>query len=172
MSDKVNMRNKARSFAIQAHGDQRYGSFPYSVHLDEVAKIASEYGEEAEVVAYLHDVIEDTDVTAKEIEDIFGELVSRCVCILSDEPGETRKIRKSATYQKMAKVSGSEELALLVKAADRLANMRACLRSGDKAFLNMYRGEYEVFRRSAYRPNLCDKIWSEIEEIQNLYHSK
>ncbi|AWF79477.1 hypothetical protein BTJ40_00770 [Microbulbifer sp. A4B17] len=161
------MRDKARSFAIQAHGDQRYGSFPYSVHLDEVAKIASEYGEEAEVIAYLHDVIEDTDVRAEEIEASFGEFVSRCVSILSDEPGETRKIRKSATYQKMSRVSGSEELALLVKAADRLANMRACLRSGDEEFLNMYRAEHEVFRKSAYRPNLCESIWSEIEAIQN-----
>ncbi|BBM01145.1 HD domain-containing protein [Microbulbifer sp. GL-2] len=86
------MRNKARSFSIQAHGDQKYGSFPYSVHLNEVSKIASGYSVEAEVIAFLHGVIEDIDVTAEVIEAFFGEFVSRYVCILSDKPGETRKI--------------------------------------------------------------------------------
>ena len=160
-------KDKARNFAIKAHGGQKYGEFPYSVHLDDVAKIASEYGETAQVVAYLHDVVEDTEVTPKEIEHAFGGLVSRCVCILSDEPGESRKIRKAATYQKMARISGPEEIALLVKAADRLANMRACVRSENEGFLDMYRAEHKVFRDSAYRPNLCEDIWIEIEKIQN-----
>ncbi|BBM01146.1 hypothetical protein GL2_12200 [Microbulbifer sp. GL-2] len=62
----------------------------------------------------------------------------------------------------------SEEIASLVKAADRLANMRACLRSGDEEFLNMYRAEHELFRKSASRPNLCESNWPEIEVIQNL----
>lgn len=128
------MKTKARDFAVKAHGDQKYGEFPYSVHLDEVASIAKQYGETAEIVAYLHDVVEDTDVTAQEIEAIFGGLVARCVQILSDEPGETRKIRKAATYLKMSAVDGEECLALLVKSADRLANMRACIRSEDEGF--------------------------------------
>jgi (p)ppGpp synthase/HD superfamily hydrolase len=60
------VNSKAREFAIKAHGEQKYGEFPYSVHLDEVATIAKPYGESAEIVAYLHDVIEDTSVTKKE----------------------------------------------------------------------------------------------------------
>ncbi len=161
------MTKRAREFAIEAHRDQRYGEYPYSVHLDEVASIARPYGENAEIIAYLHDVIEDTDVTAKEIEVMFGGLVSRCVQILSDEPGETRKIRKAATYKKMAAISGDENLALLVKAADRLANMRACIRIKDQDFLNLYISEHEVFKKSAYRLNLCEGLWSELEKIVN-----
>lgn len=161
------MRSKARNFALDAHGDQKYGDLPYSVHLDEVANIVKPYGETAEMVAYLHDVVEDTNVTVKEIGAIFGDLISECVQILSDEPGETRKIRKSATYKKMAKVEGDQCLALLVKAADRLANMRACIRIEDERLLNLYKSEYEVFRNSVYRPNLCDEIWVELEAIQN-----
>ena len=161
------MNKDARRYAIEAHGDQKYGEHPYSVHLDEVAKIASKYGEQAKVVAYLHDVVEDTDKTEKDIEKLFGSLVARCVSILSDEPGETRKIRKAATYKKMALVNGEETLALLVKAADRLANMRACIRVQDNDFLTMYKSEHRVFREAAYRPNLCEGIWQEIENIQN-----
>jgi (p)ppGpp synthase/HD superfamily hydrolase len=160
------VKNEARDFAIIAHGDQKYGEHPYSVHLDEVAHIASEYGELAEVVAFLHDVVEDTETTEEEIKDTFGPLVASCVSILSDEPGETRKIRKTATYKKMALVKGKEELALLVKAADRLANMRACIRIKDQGFLDMYKSENTVFRASAYRPNLCENIWIEIDKIQ------
>lgn len=165
---ETKLTQEAREFAIRAHGGQKYGDFPYFVHLDEVAKIASDYGDLAQIVAYLHDVVEDTDITALEIEKHFGDLVSRCVFILSDEPGETRKIRKTATYKKMAKVKGDEELALLVKAADRLANMRACVRIKDEGFLNMYKSEHETFRKAVYRPNLCENIWTEIEKIQNM----
>lgn len=165
------MKNNAREFALKAHGDQKYGEFPYYVHLDEVAKIASQHsgdlGEKAEIVAYLHDVVEDTDVTPEQVENSFGSLVARCVSILSDEPGETRKIRKAATYKKMASVQGDEELALLVKAADRLANMRACVRSKNKDFLKMYIEENKVFKEAAYRPDLCDEIWEEINKIES-----
>jgi len=162
------MRNEARAFAIKAHGDQMYGEFPYHVHLDEVAKIASNFGEKAEVVAFLHDVIEDTPVTEDEIDANFGSLVARCVSILSDEPGDTRKIRKAATYKKMAMVKGDEELALLVKAADRLANMRSCVRSKKTDFLSMYITENKVFKEAAYRAGLCDELWKEINEIERL----
>lgn len=157
--------SKAREFAKSAHGEQKYGEFPYSVHLDEVASIAKPYGTNAEIVAYLHDVVEDTNITTQEVEDVFGSLVARCVLILSDEPGDTRKIRKAATYKKMASVSGDENLALLVKAADRLANMRACVRANDEDFLNMYKSENVVFKKAAYREKLCDGIWAEIDAI-------
>ncbi|BCE00088.1 HD domain-containing protein [Marinicellulosiphila megalodicopiae] len=161
------MGNKAREFALKAHGDQKYGTFPYSVHLDEVASIAKSYGKTAEAVAFLHDVIEDTDITAKEIEQEFGCFISRCVQILSDEPGDTRTIRKAATYKKMGNVKGDESLALLVKAADRLANMRACIREGNEKYLTIYKSEYDVFRKSAYRFDLCEEIWAELESIQH-----
>lgn len=160
------MINIARSFALAAHGDQKYGNLPYSFHLDEVASIARKYGETAEILAYLHDVIEDTDVTAVEIKDTFGSFTAKCVHVLSDEPGDTRKIRKSATYHKMAKIEGELVLALLVKAADRLANMRHATKTQDKNFINLYRAEYKVFKKSVYRQNLCDDIWSELDTLQ------
>ena len=54
----------------------------------------------------------------------FGDLVARCVAILSDPPGADRATRKAESHAKLAKVEGEERIALVVKAADRLANLR------------------------------------------------
>ena len=161
------MKEQAREFAIERHGDQKYGENPYSLHLDEVANIASKYGDQAVVVAYLHDVVEDTDTIVEEIELIFDSLTSQCVAILTDESGSNRKERKAKTYKKMAKVSGELELALIVKTADRLANFRACVSQINNDLLNMYKNEHAVLRQSVYRPNLCEPLWLEIEGIVN-----
>ncbi len=157
------MRKQAREFAIDAHGDQKYGVHPYSSHLDAVAKLAGPYGEQAEVIAYLHDVVEDTDVGLKEIEDHFGKLVADAVSILTDEPGSNRKERKSKTYAKMSRVSGEAEIALVVKAADRLANISACVADKNQELLDMYKSEHKVFRDSVYRPGICDELWRELD---------
>lgn len=159
---------KARKFAIDAHGDQKYGELPYHVHLDAVAEIASEYGETAQIIAYLHDVAEDTPVQLNDIESEFGKFVAECVAILSDEPGANRKDRKRKTYSKMANVSGELETALIVKAADRLANMRACVSDNNHKLLKMYKEEHEVFEKSVRRESLCENIWYEINKMVRL----
>ncbi len=39
---------RARAFALEAHGEQKYGDHPYAYHLDAVAAIAAPYGEEGQ----------------------------------------------------------------------------------------------------------------------------
>jgi len=163
---------KARDFAIKAHKNQKYGALPYSVHLDAVASIVKPFGERAQIIALLHDVVEDTATSFAEIEGLFGPFIAQCVQILTDEPGESREIRKSATYQKMAKVEGELTLALVVKAADRLANMRASFKGADQRRLSMYHSEYAVFRSSVYRENLCEDIWVQLDKLTGLPHNK
>lgn len=161
------MREKARQFAIKAHGEQKYGDFPYSVHLDAVAKIASKYGETAEAVAFLHDVVEDTDVTVDDIVREFGESVAEYVDILTDEPGKNRKERKRKTFQKMSQVSGDAEIALLVKASDRLANIKASITgsTGSKSLLRMYKKEHATFKEAVYRNGFGEDLWLEMEDL-------
>jgi (p)ppGpp synthase/HD superfamily hydrolase len=159
------MQQQARSFAIKAHAEQKYGDHPYSVHLDAVAALAAPYGEEAVVVAYLHDTAEDTDTTIAEIESSFGPKIAACVSLLTDEPGANRKERKAKTYAKLAGVRGPNELALVVKAADRLANVRACLADRKQSLWQLYRSEHAVFKASAYRPGLCEPLWVELDSL-------
>jgi len=157
--------DQARSFAIAAHGEQKYGDHPYSYHLDAVAAIAGLYGDEAGVVAYLHDTVEDTNATLAEIENQFGTKVAACVALLTDEPGANRKERKAKTYAKLAKVSGPTELALLVKVADRLANVRACVQDRKASLWEIYRSEQTAFKQAAYRPGLCEPQWAELDQL-------
>ena len=158
-------RQLAREFAIQAHGSQRYGDRPYAFHLDAVASILEPHGLTAQVIGYLHDTIEDTAATPEQIEAQFGPFVAGCVSILTDEPGPDRKARKVLTYAKMAASAPEYALALTVKAADRLANIRACVADSNAAKLEKYRGEHAALRSAAYRPGDCDGLWREMDAL-------
>lgn len=157
------MLEEARAFAIKHHGDQKYGDKPYSYHLDSVVSLLEPYGEKAQVIGYLHDVVEDTDVSLAEIEELFGTEISQAVGMLTDQPGKNRKERKQKTYDLMATVQGDLEIALLVKTADRLANITACLEHGRTDKLKMYQDEHSHFKRAVYRPGLCDELWVRID---------
>jgi (p)ppGpp synthase/HD superfamily hydrolase len=157
------MLDAARAFAVNAHGDQKYGDRPYAYHLDAVVALLEPYGEEAQVVGYLHDVVEDTATSAAELQARFGDHVAACVALLTDQPGANRKERKAKTYAKLAEVRGPTELALVVKAADRLANVRACIADRKRGLWEVYRDEHAAFRGAAHRAGLCDPLWSELD---------
>lgn len=159
------MINQARNFAQQAHGKQAYGAHPYVYHLDMVAGYLSAYGELAQVIAYLHDVVEDTEVSLQSIEATFGCFVAECVNLLSDEPAPTRQERKAKSYQKLATVTGDAELALIVKVADRIANVKTCILEQEDELFAIYVSEQAVFKASAYRPGLCDELWQQLEAL-------
>ena len=154
------MPSTARTFALAAHGDQQYGDHPYAVHLAAVAELLVPFGEDAVRIGYLHDVVEDTAITLDELRTKFGDVVACCVALLTDEPGESRKERKAKTYAKLAQVGPELELALTVKAADRLANVRACIADGKAELLSVYRREHP-----AYRPGRCDWLWQELDTL-------
>ena len=142
-----------------------YGDRPYSFHLDAVAALVAPYGEEAVAIAYLHDTAEDTSATIEEIENKFGPKIAACVASLTDESGANRKERKAKTYVKLARVSGPNELALLVKAADRLANVRASVQDQKVGLWQVYRNEQAAFKSSAYRLGLCEPLWAELDVL-------
>ncbi|MBK8209172.1 MAG: bifunctional (p)ppGpp synthetase/guanosine-3',5'-bis(diphosphate) 3'-pyrophosphohydrolase [Rhodospirillales bacterium] len=160
------MLTLARAFAVEAHGAQRYGTRPYADHLDEVAAILQPHGETAIAVGYLHDVLEDTAVAPDELDRIFGELVGRCVRLLTDPPGASREARKAETWRKLRAIprGAPEEIALLVKTADRLANVRACLRDDPGGKLAMYRREHQAFRAAVLRPASDPTLWHELDQ--------
>ncbi len=165
------MIEKAKQFAMKWHADQKYGDQPYAYHLHQVALLLASYGETAQVIAWLHDVVEDTSVSIDDLQREFGPYIATCVAICTDEPGATRKERKAKTYRKMADVEGELELALIVKAADRLANMKSCIRNNHHKLLETYRQEFADFHAGAYRPRICDDIWQEIASLTHPSHS-
>ena len=116
----------ARRFAAQAHqGQPRRGTrFPYIVHPLEVARlIAAHYSDEDLVVAgLLHDVLEDTDTTAAELERLFGSRVTGLVKAVTASNGANWRATRSAT---LAKLVTAEPDAVRLKVADGLSNVRS-----------------------------------------------
>jgi (p)ppGpp synthase/HD superfamily hydrolase len=153
------MINKAREFANKAHAQQRYGDLPYMAHVEAVAALLKPFGQDAMVVGYLHDVLEDTNTNIKELEAEFGAHIAKCVALLKDDPSKSRRDRKRDACARLCRVTGKEELALIVSAADRLANMQACIAAGDVKRLKMYLKEWDDFEAAVYRKGLCDGLW-------------
>lgn len=111
-----------------AHKSQRYGDLPYHVHLDAVVAILKEHDATEQQIAagWLHDVIEDTELIYQDIEREFGAEVASLVDAVSGE-GSDREAHTSAIYRKLKK----HPAACVVKLADRIANVEACL-PGDR----------------------------------------
>ena len=156
---------EARAFALHAHGSQMYGSHPYIYHLDQVSNLLKDFGDSAQAIGYLHDVLEDTELEFAEIAHKFGLHIAQCVALLTDEAGATRKDRKIKTYAKLAQVKEVHSLALVVKTADRLANVSECVNGGNHRLLEIYKEEHPVFKDSIYRAGLCDFLWSELDKL-------
>lgn len=158
--------DRARQFAMYWHGDQKYGHKPYVYHLNKVAGLVARYGDDAVVLAYLHDVLEDTDARHANVMACFGVWFADMTLLLSDPAGKNRKERKAKFYKVMSSIDAASDdsLALIVKAADRLANMEECLLE-DELKLNMYLDEYDDFKEAVYRKGLCEDIWTRLEQI-------
>lgn len=157
----------AQTFAKARHEGQRYGEFPYSIHLDQVEKLAEPFGINAMIVAQLHDVLEDTTTCIDELRTDFGELISLSVSYLTDPIRGNRLAKKQQLYQRLQLLDENEEaekLALIVKACDRLANVKASRLFHPDKFI-MYQTEHAAFRQAAYRVGLCDMIWWELDRI-------
>ncbi|MFZ2252904.1 MAG: HD domain-containing protein [Minisyncoccia bacterium] len=114
------------------HKDQvRKGQvpYPYITHLTAVAMIVSDYTDDEDtiVASLLHDTLEDTDYTEKELEDDFGGSVKEIVCAIS-EPKSNDKEPTNVEAQKkqyLKQLANASERALVVVAADKIHNMRS-----------------------------------------------
>ena len=139
--------NKALGFAIVAHKDQMYGDRPYIDHLIQTKNILLRFGypetlcEDLHIAALLHDVLEDTDKNYLDIKKEFGLDVAEIVYAVTDEIGRTRKDRKLKTYPKIA----CNLNAIIIKLADRIANVENCIRFKNYELLDMYRKEQLEF---------------------------
>ena len=105
---KVDIITKAFNFAKQAHkGVRRLSGEPYIMHPIAVARIAVEemgLGSTSICAALLHDVVEDTDYTVEDIENIFGEKVAMIVDGLTKISGGIFDDHKSAQAENFKKL--------------------------------------------------------------------
>lgn len=145
VSDGQKLRQRAMQVACKAHEGQRYGDLPYRFHLQEVvSSLPESASDEIVAAAWLHDAVEDTDLTLDEVRDTFGGHVARIVDFVTDSPGENRRERKRKTNERLMRAPVE---ARTVKLADRIANMKASIENPGLA--KMYRREFPDFIRAA-----------------------
>ncbi len=128
---KVDIITKAFNFARQAHkGVRRLSGEPYIMHPIAVAQIACEemgLGSTSICAALLHDVVEDTDYTVEDIENIFGAKIAQIVDGLTKISGGIFGDQASAqaeNFKKLLLTMSDDIRVILIKICDRLHNMR------------------------------------------------
>ncbi|MBN9290410.1 MAG: bifunctional (p)ppGpp synthetase/guanosine-3',5'-bis(diphosphate) 3'-pyrophosphohydrolase, partial [Hyphomicrobium denitrificans] len=122
--------NRAYVYAMKAHGNQKRASgAPYFSHPLEVAAILTELKLDDATIAtaLLHDVIEDTDATRAEIDQMFGAEIGSLVDGLTKIKRldlVSKKAEQAENFRKLLIAISTDIRVLLVKLADRLHNMR------------------------------------------------
>jgi len=174
------MNEKFKIFVTEKHnqpsGSQRYGSAPYSKHLQDVVDVMKEYEyylkdedkEDVEHACLGHDLIEDTEVSVRDIVQWTNERISRIIFNVSNERGLNRKEKNFKTYPKI----WGCDFSIFVKLCDRIANTRNSKKSfetnsnGDSLF-QMYKKEYPIFKYALKVRGLYPDMW---KELDNLYY--
>ncbi|HEY0664854.1 MAG TPA: bifunctional (p)ppGpp synthetase/guanosine-3',5'-bis(diphosphate) 3'-pyrophosphohydrolase [Gallionella sp.] len=120
----------AIEFSRSAHqGQMRRSGDPYITHPIAVARILAplHIDVQAIIAALLHDVVEDTDITAEQLAEKFGKPVAELVEGLSKLDRlkfETREDAQAENFRKMLLAMARDVRVILIKLADRLHNMR------------------------------------------------
>ena len=142
--EKNNIIKLAQKKCKEWHDGQyrKYTNEPYHVHPFEVASILTKAQQSQEVViaGYLHDVLEDCDVSEDEIERLFGERVKDLVLMVTDisrpEDGN-RKTRKNIDKEHLALADKDGQT---VKLADLISNSKSICEY-DPGFAKVYMRE-------------------------------
>ena len=121
---------KAFTISLEAHKDMRRKSGePFIFHPLAVAQICVEeigLGTTSIIAAFLHDVVEDTDIELADIERMFGKKVARIIDGLTKISGvfEYGTSQQAENFRKMLFTLSEDVRVIIIKLADRLHNMR------------------------------------------------
>lgn len=172
---KVDIITKAFNFARQAHkGVRRLSGEPYIMHPIAVAQIACEevgLGSTSICAALLHDVVEDTDYTTEDIENIFGAKVAQIVDGLTKISGGIFGDKASAqaeNFKKLLLTMSDDIRVILIKICDRLHNMRTLESQPANKQYKIAGETLYIYAPLANRLGL-NKVKSELEDLSFRY---
>ncbi len=154
-------------------GQVRSSGEPYVCHPIEVAKLVFEFGLDTDsiVAAFLHDTIEDTDLTFDAIKKEFGEQCANLVdgvTKLGQIPYTTKEEAQVEYLRKMFLAMAKDIRVILIKLADRLHNVRTLSARPREKQLKTARETLEIYAPLAHRLGM-QKVKQEMEDISVNY---
>jgi GTP diphosphokinase / guanosine-3',5'-bis(diphosphate) 3'-diphosphatase len=165
---------KAFNFGYQLHqGQHRASGEPYIAHPVAVGGLLRDLGGSAAMIAagFLHDVVEDTEITLETLESEFGvevrELVEG-VTKLSSFNFSSKTERQAENFRRMFMAMAKDIRVIVVKLADRLHNMRTLEHLSDEKRRRIAQETRDVFAPLANRLGIWRFKW-ELEDLAFKY---
>ena len=174
MAEDNDLICRAFQFAYGLHeGQYRASGEAYIAHPIAVATILREFGGSPPMIAagFLHDVVEDTDVTVEEIEAHFGSEVRGLVegvTKLSKFNFSSKTERQAENFRRMFLAMARDIRVIIVKLADRLHNMRTLDHLPQEKQVRIAQETQEIFAPLANRLGIGQIKW-ELEDLAFKY---
>ena len=173
-ADDINELEKAFEYAKKLHDGQfRISEEPYIIHPMEVVKILISLRADKHTLmaGFLHDVLEDTNATADEIKNLFGEDVLNLVqgvTKLGKLQFKSKEERQAENFRRMFIAMANDVRIIFLKLADRLHNMRTLNFMSAQKQQKIAQETLDIFAPLANRLGV-GKIKAELEDLSLKY---